>query len=330
MGNTNNKSCVSLSRRRSVYTPPTNVTFLNNEDLDVSSSYTPRTPRNQGSVSRFVKTPKRNESAGSLCKWNETLETYSTESTPRTERKMPKYFSDVTSVFSRHPLSPRSSPKNSPRSTKCSPRKNAPNVSAFRPVNLSESDDFQDETYQEAWCQNESTFKAENFENLERLKNATKMSNAKLIFDSRVDEIDSRNLNSHIAYKDNIMVVIVTDQNEVFGCFHEEALPNASYEGSQQIVSTKNFFLFTWKNKIFKTYERKENVDKTFNVHSTSTQQFVLSVFSAFWVLKTGEVYVHQNIKENYKIKTTSNNPFFESSAKPNAQLKHLFVLQWE
>lgn len=71
----------------------------------------------------------------------------------------------------------------------------------------------------------------------------------KILYDKRFIDIKTREFNSLVSGKQNIMIICRTIQGNIFGCFIHKKIPNDIHHHPGYIKKDDKFFVFTLKNK---------------------------------------------------------------------------------
>lgn len=146
------------------------------------------------------------------------------------------------------------------------------------------------------------------------------------LYDSRYDDLDSRTFNSRVIGYSNITIVAKTEQ-DMFGCYHKDTVTPSVDDRSTTLESSDDFFLFSFNTTFHDRIYRKQGNTKTITLYSSNNTSFVLTAFSAFWVLNNGTVNFHPNLRQFYDVSSTLN-PFSAFQSKTQ-ELQGLFVYSW-
>ncbi|BFU22067.1 hypothetical protein EHI8A_138020 [Entamoeba histolytica HM-1:IMSS-B] len=159
-----------------------------------------------------------------------------------------------------------------------------------------------------------------------KLRNWVGKSNYNIIYNSKVDGLTARDLNSHVCGKGNIAFIVLRNGGECFGCYHYDTI-SPSKSTNNKLFSSNRFFLFVFNEALNSTLKRK--TEETIIVHPNNDPYFVFTVCSAFWILQDGTVSFHQLIKENYIIPDVVTNPFCCKSLMKKIPIDTLLAVQW-
>ncbi|EDR28066.1 hypothetical protein EDI_325430 [Entamoeba dispar SAW760] len=161
---------------------------------------------------------------------------------------------------------------------------------------------------------------------IEKLRNWIGKSNYKIIYDSKLDGLTARDLNSHVCGKGNIAFIVLRNGGECFGCYQHDPIA-LSRPTNNKLFSSNRFFLFVFNGALNSTFKRK--TEETIIVHPNNDPYFVFTACSAFWILQDGTVSFHQLIKENYIIPDIVTNPFCCKSLMKKIPIDTLLAVQW-
>ncbi|EDR27085.1 hypothetical protein EDI_135390 [Entamoeba dispar SAW760] len=162
---------------------------------------------------------------------------------------------------------------------------------------------------------------------VEMVSNIIDIRKYNLLFDSRFDLLDNRTFNSKIIGHSRILVIIVTNDFDIFGIYNEEVIPPFKKKGNINLETTKEFFLFTYNNNTQQIIRRKKNNTKSLTLYYENASSFILTVFSAFWILSDGTCSIHQGFKNNY-VYTPCINPFSSQQTARKIGIQFIFVIE--
>ncbi|ELP88915.1 hypothetical protein EIN_356980 [Entamoeba invadens IP1] len=157
-------------------------------------------------------------------------------------------------------------------------------------------------------------------------------SDSDVIFDSRLNGMDQRELKAQIIGKEKLLFVFVSKMGDVFG-FYQKSLVCPQNNQNVLNATSDNFMLFgrpfSWEDPIFiQKKETKMNEEKkTFVIHQ-DTHGMLLSCFSAFWVGTNGNVNFNVCAKSYYEIPQTYTNPFTGKSNSEKVVCEKIVVLK--
>ena len=167
-------------------------------------------------------------------------------------------------------------------------------------------------------------------QNINKFKKITTLKKPKFLYSSKSQGLRVDLLNNAICGQKNVMIIIMTVDNDIFGCFHKETIP---YPKDIKIAceSTDQFFLFGYNNYKDNPIVRKEgSTDRTIDLHPNNEKQFIFTVFSAFWVNSEGMVWIHQNFKNVYDIPPYCTNPFTCRNVLTPVKVDNLLAVSWQ
>ncbi|EKE37906.1 hypothetical protein ENUP19_0047G0225 [Entamoeba nuttalli] len=164
---------------------------------------------------------------------------------------------------------------------------------------------------------------------IDKFKKVTTLKIPKILYNSKTDSLCAETFNNAICGKGNIMIIVMTEDSDIFGCFQKEPLP-FSNEYTVKAESTDDFFLFGYNNYTNNPIYRKENCIRTIDIHPNSDKRFVFTCFSAFWVLSDGTAYIHQGFKQIYDVSPNTINPFTSKNLLSPIKLDSLLVVYWK
>ncbi|KAL7722724.1 TLDc domain-containing protein [Entamoeba marina] len=131
-----------------------------------------------------------------------------------------------------------------------------------------------------------------------------------VVYDSYIDDFDSRTFNSKISCMENIMVLCITKVGTV-GFFHKNAIQHNDY--MTHINDSDEFFVFTMINEKTEpvVLTRKANENKTITTYPIHEKNFVF----------------HSMIKDSYDLSVNLLNPFTDNSICEKTDCERLVVL---
>ncbi|ELP91981.1 hypothetical protein EIN_386250 [Entamoeba invadens IP1] len=139
----------------------------------------------------------------------------------------------------------------------------------------------------------------------------------------------TKDFNSKVCGHNNVMVIVTTADNDVFGCYHEESFPTPK-DYSVKVESSEKFFLYGYNNNTENPiYPLKQGITKTVVIHPNDDKNFFFTVFSAFWILSEGVGYIHQNLRKEYNIAPTVLNPFTSKNLLSPIKVESVLVVEW-
>ncbi|KAL7713316.1 TLDc domain-containing protein [Entamoeba marina] len=160
------------------------------------------------------------------------------------------------------------------------------------------------------------------------IKEFTNFEHYNILYNSDLDGLTSRDLNSKVCGHSNVMFIIKGTNEELFGCYQEETMTLSTHKNIKT-YSEKPFYLFSKTNGIYQQYHRSQQSNlETILIHSNTDKAFVFTAFSAFWVLSDGMVYQHQLLKENYEVPYCTTSPLHNKVSTKPIKLKNLIVIE--
>ncbi|BFU21364.1 hypothetical protein EHI8A_011620 [Entamoeba histolytica HM-1:IMSS-B] len=162
---------------------------------------------------------------------------------------------------------------------------------------------------------------------VEMVSNIIDIKTYDILFDSRFDPLDNRTFNSKIIGHSKILVIIATSDFDIFGIYNEEVIPPFKKKGNINLETTQKFFLFTYNNNTQQIIHRKKNNTKSLTLYYENDSPFILTVFSAFWILSDGTCSIHQGFKNNYAC-TPCINPFSSQQTARKINAQFIFVIE--
>ncbi|KAL7713186.1 hypothetical protein QTN25_009249 [Entamoeba marina] len=114
-----------------------------------------------------------------------------------------------------------------------------------------------------------------------------KLWNFHTIFDSSVDELSTRTFNTKVCGYDNIFIVIITNFNEILGCFHEESLQPPTKQRNGTTETNKNYMLFACNNNFHGVIKKANDQNKKIScIETYKNPQFVHNALTTQQCLK--------------------------------------------
>ncbi|KAL7721403.1 TLDc domain-containing protein [Entamoeba marina] len=159
-----------------------------------------------------------------------------------------------------------------------------------------------------------------------QLKKWTGMNDYDIIFDSQIHDFSPKVINSLISGKPNVMFIVITCSNEIFGCYNDASIPLISTNATR--ISGKEFFAFSLQ---FETYnpilfQKRNPCDRSNCMRYGGLQDdFVFDIDKAFSLKNNGEIMIFQSIFEEYD--AISKEPLTICSC--DLEMKHFIVLVW-
>ncbi|BFU22237.1 hypothetical protein KM1_319250 [Entamoeba histolytica HM-3:IMSS] len=166
---------------------------------------------------------------------------------------------------------------------------------------------------------------------INELKSWTGKRDSHIIYSSNSDELSSRELNAKICGKENIMLLVITESGDIFGCYDQTLIPYINTH--RTVIKSEEFILF-----VFDSYGNTALLQKTSLGHCNDNNPLVLfdcsedfhvfEIDNAFTLETNGYIHVQDDIFENYDlINGTIQYPqqYFTMDLKIN----HLIALQW-
>ncbi|ELP90679.1 hypothetical protein EIN_023780 [Entamoeba invadens IP1] len=130
------------------------------------------------------------------------------------------------------------------------------------------------------------------------------------LFNSQLATEDAREFISRVAGYQKLVFIFISQQNDVFGFYHEDAIETKA--NVEQInSSSKRFFLFGMKNQWDEArfYDRKSlGAEKSVSIYANNKKMFI-SCFSAFWIEHNGDVNFNVCLKNYYNVPANLSNP---------------------
>ncbi|EKE37032.1 hypothetical protein ENUP19_0252G0098 [Entamoeba nuttalli] len=149
----------------------------------------------------------------------------------------------------------------------------------------------------------------------------------KIIYDSYIEELDTRTFNEYVLYQPNIILILILDDCQ-FGVYQNQPLINNKY--TSFINDSDNCIIFSFKanKKEPIIITRKSLETKTITTYPNTEKQFIFTMYSAFWLTTDGKVTFHQMIRKSYSIQPQVLNPFHEKTLSEKSNCNRLVVLK--
>ncbi|ELP90718.1 hypothetical protein EIN_025270 [Entamoeba invadens IP1] len=165
--------------------------------------------------------------------------------------------------------------------------------------------------------------------NLNRLQvdiqNWTGLTKSSILYDSRLDGLNGRVLNSKVSCHQNVLFVFST-RHGVFGCYHESAISPSTSQPKKS--SSQNFFLFSMnKNCSYKL--KKVGQSASLSIYPKNSDNLIMTVFSAFWMNSEGIVQIHPSLRKEFELPNITN-PLFGGAVSKKTKVDFMVALQLE
>ena len=153
-----------------------------------------------------------------------------------------------------------------------------------------------------------------------------------LIYESEVDGYTSRSINMNINGKRNVMILIVSDNGSIFGCFNSFEIPKAQKE-DQWIIDDNDFFVFTLRNKQ-KTqpmkFTLKEGIEKSLVISPNTSRLWIIATHACFGLKQMDKNYIANNFCENYNCPSDITEDIFVGCHFPSTFIiSKVYAIQW-
>ncbi|KAL7712145.1 TLDc domain-containing protein [Entamoeba marina] len=160
------------------------------------------------------------------------------------------------------------------------------------------------------------------------LRRAVGIKTEKIIYDTSIDDFDTRLFNSKISCKTNIMILIIT-QDGHFGCFTEDVIPISNNTNS--VISTsRNMFLFTASNKNSTSttfYYRRYNNKQSLVLYPNCNVDNFFCCYNAFCVDCDKCVYFKQDLHDTYE--PTNGHGLFDDLISHSSYCERVIAIEW-
>ena len=161
---------------------------------------------------------------------------------------------------------------------------------------------------------------------LARLKSFVDYEQYSVLYNSNKNEWSTREFNSSICGHENVMVIIITEDNNVYGCHQQDCMRPSNPYHSINVESENNFFLFALNSEhSFKVNRHQEN-NKTVTLSSNNNASILFSCYSAFWITLNNEFRINPSLYTNYQIPKSSS-PFPHEYCK--SSIKQVLCVEW-
>ncbi|KAL7718445.1 TLDc domain-containing protein [Entamoeba marina] len=158
----------------------------------------------------------------------------------------------------------------------------------------------------------------------ELLKKWTGLSNFEILYNSGVDELSARCFNSKITGNENVMVLLQTTDNELFGFFHGSLIPSIKERVTE--IHSNEYFLFILQsyNTNPRTIKRKKyNNPVSLSCYGVDTMECIFTCDDAFSLTNDSSIIFDAGITEFFDI------PSLFVFSKPTPILNNLMAIRW-
>ncbi|BFU21464.1 hypothetical protein EHI8A_137190 [Entamoeba histolytica HM-1:IMSS-B] len=158
------------------------------------------------------------------------------------------------------------------------------------------------------------------------LKKTTQTTDFEVIYDSLLQELDSRNIKSAIEYKTKILFIFET-KSGVVGFYQEDMIPMLQFNKTN-IVSSNNMWVFTVnKNSSTSVFQRNTESKSSFSLYCNDSH-VVLNCYCAFWMNDMGLIQFNPLMKSSYTQGNSTVTPLQFQFNCTKIQCERLCILQ--
>ncbi|EDR26127.1 hypothetical protein EDI_024110 [Entamoeba dispar SAW760] len=130
------------------------------------------------------------------------------------------------------------------------------------------------------------------------LKKTAQTTSFEVIYDSLLQDLDSRSIRSAIEYKTKILFVFET-KSGVIGFYQEDIIPTLQLNKTN-IVASNNMWVFTVnKNSSTSIFQRNTESKSSFSLYCNDSH-VVLNCYCAFWMNDKGLIQFNPLMKSSY------------------------------
>ncbi|KAL7712700.1 TLDc domain-containing protein [Entamoeba marina] len=166
---------------------------------------------------------------------------------------------------------------------------------------------------------------------MNHLKEWTHLSNHELIYDSDADGLTARSINYKIQDQKNVMILIQTDKDQIFGCFSSETIPPSEEEGYGFYVrDDSSFFAFALKGKHPKPimFKKKDKI-YSLKVYSHDNDQWLIGIHCGFYIGTTTNSFISNKFNAFYECSLSPD--LFTGSYFPSTfSVNRVLALRWD
>ncbi|EMD48724.1 hypothetical protein KM1_070220 [Entamoeba histolytica HM-3:IMSS] len=166
-----------------------------------------------------------------------------------------------------------------------------------------------------------------------KLKQWIGLSKYKIIFDSYFDDLVTDVFNQRVEGKSNTSMIIVTNNNWVFGCFNKLKIPIINSQEETHGLSDNGFFIFSLNNPHHTMpikITQKETIPGKLILYPKDSNQ-LFGVEDAFIISQLpNESYIFRNIEQYYLIPSVVGKELFTGCCYPDCFCADkVFVIEW-
>ncbi|EKE37012.1 hypothetical protein ENUP19_0158G0017 [Entamoeba nuttalli] len=130
-----------------------------------------------------------------------------------------------------------------------------------------------------------------------------------ILYNSSIDGLTTRAFNSKVCCYSNVLIIVITEDGSIFGCYHPDVICPAQSHCIQKSICKEGFFLFTHNYTTIEKMTKKSKMEEVLTIHPQCESNFVLTIASAFWILADRTVHIHPSLKNHYYVKSPMLNP---------------------
>lgn len=164
---------------------------------------------------------------------------------------------------------------------------------------------------------------------LSSLDKWTGLSHYQILYSSRLEELSSRVIKSVISSKCNVMVEMLTDTNDIIGCFNTSIVPCLPRE--EMIVPTTEFILFfidaSGKRVVLRP-NKDCDMDDSLLICSNDDMDNVLEIIDAVQLRTNHTMVIKTTIPQSYSV-IDGNIAMAQTANVVELQCVHVVILQW-
>ena len=157
----------------------------------------------------------------------------------------------------------------------------------------------------------------------------TSLSTCRLLYNSRTEEFSARQLNAKIGGAARVMLVVTTEDDDVFGCYYPLEIPVAGRLNTK-VDCSKGHFIFTVQHPLHQPFRSfAKSGEKCLTLHSANDTDIVVAT-AGFWIKSDARLYVYPSVSVQYRLPQTVINPFTRTMAPSFSMVKSFVAFQWD
>ncbi|ELP91029.1 hypothetical protein EIN_267450 [Entamoeba invadens IP1] len=148
----------------------------------------------------------------------------------------------------------------------------------------------------------------------------TNMCQYRVLYRSTKDNLTAKALNAKICGRTNILLIVITNKNYVFGSYSSVAIPNPPKIGDHHVGPDNAFFCFTFQNP-FNTEPlkiTKKTTSTSLKIYSNKEQSYVVGVDACFYIRANCPSHVPSCFAESFDDPTKKGGLLFVNAVYPD------------